>query len=281
MRAAALFPLAKNMPPKRGRRDKAAADALVNKIANQELASTEVKEALNLVPQRQIILDNLTVFQGHLNLEDEFRRKKLILFWVSVLSSIIGLVLTLFSQRMTPLFQAYPLNWTVFGIACVFYLPCIAYFWWIMCARWSKFHCWGYHCCENCLFTREHRHRNFLKEQRNERNRVKKLTHLYNEGDLDPPPEAFDPPEVPYEYDPAQPWAYIRWKPKPPIKVRYDEEGVAWIVTLEEQAEAEAKALASKQLRSGADSKDGDDGDEEEGGRRSSVVRKKSSVVER
>ena len=141
---------------------------------------------------------------------------------------------------------------------------------------WNK----GVMCCENFLFIKEHHHRNFLKEQRDERTRVKKLTRLYHEGDLEPPPEVLDPPEVPYEYDPAQPWAYIRWKPKPPIKVRYDEEGVAWIVTPEEQAEAEAKALASKQLRS-SDGKEGDDGDEEEGGRRSSVARPKSSVVGR
>jgi len=271
------------MPPKRGPKGgakDAAAAAIMSKMVEETLKTTEVKENINPVPQKEVILQNLVVYTDELSAEDRYRRKKLVIATICFLSNIIGLVITLYSQHLTVLFAAQPLSWTLFGVACIFFMPCFAWFFWTMCPRYK--HC-NWYCCDhpNWLFLKEHELRKTLKAQRDERARVARLTRLYMLGDIDPPAEALEPPDLPFEYDPAQPWAYIKWKPKPPIRVRYDEEGVAWIVTPEEQAAEEAAKLAARGQAAVEGKDDGLDWDEEEGGggggRRSSA--RKSSVA--
>ena len=271
------------MPPKRGRKADGAGDKadIISKMVEEANKATEVKEFINPVPQKEVILNNLVTYTGELSAEDAFRRKKLLIFTVAFLSSIVGLIIVFYSQHLTVLFQQVPLNWGYFGIGCVFFMPCFGWFFWTVCPRYP--HC-DWYCVSfpNYLFLGEHERRIFLQAQRDERKRVARMTHLYREGDIDPPADAIEQPDLPFEYDPAQPWAYKRWRPKPPVRVRYDQDGVAWIVTEEEQAAEEAARLAAAKGAKISEGKDGGydyDDDEEVGGRKSSVVGRKSSVA--
>lgn len=221
------------MPPKKGG-PKAKMDAdMMEKMVAQANTSEETFKVPALPPQREIVLQNLITHTKELEEEDAYRRKKWTVFCVCVLLSIIGIIMALYSMHVTVLFQENPLRWDYFGIACMFFVPCISWFFWLVCPRTK--HCW---CCPNVLFLKEHERRKFLREKREDRRTVAKLTRLYHEGDIEVPPEARENEELPYEYDPEQPWLYKRWAPKPPIKVRYDEDGVAWIVSPEEELEA-------------------------------------------
>jgi len=267
------------MPPKRGGmkgKDTTAADAAAKLVA-ESLKVTERKEEISSVPQREIVLGNLVTYTDELSEEDRYRRKKLVIFVVVFLLSLLGIVISLYSMHETVLFQELPLNWTYFGVSCIFYVPCISWFFWLVCARYDKF---NLHCCtvRNYCCLKEHSYRKTLKAQRADRAHVARMQKLYLEGDIDPPQEALEPADLPYEYDPTQPWAYIRWKPKPPIKVRFDEEGIAWIVTPEEQAAEEAARIAALSSSEGKDGGQrgglGYDDDDDDG-----VPRRKSSVI--
>jgi len=261
------------MPPKRGpKKGGADLDAAMKKMVEEAIKTTEVKESINPIPQKEILLNSLITHTEELQAEDAYRRKKLIIFMICLLSNIIGIIISLYSMHQTVLFQELPQNWTYFGVSCIFYIPCWAWFFWTICPRYKDCHF-----CPNYLFLKEHALRVELKSKRDERNHIKRMQKLYLEGDIDPPEEALDPPDVPYEYDPTQPWAYIRWKPKPPIKVRYDEEGVAWIVTPEEQAKEEADRIKAAAESKGGDTEDYE-GMEEGVPRRSSVMDRKKST---
>lgn len=232
------------MPPKRGGRGGQGANAdLMKKIVEENIKQTAPKEFINPIPQKEIVLQGLVTHGEELTLEDAYRRKKWVIFCFCLMSNIIGIIISLYSMHQTVLFQELPTSWTYFGVSCIFYIPCWVWFFWTICPRYT--HC---HFCPNHLFIKEHHHRKFLRDKRNELKTMRKMQALYLEGDLELPEEAKEIPDAPYEYDPAQPWAYIRWKPKPPTKVRYDEEGIAWIVTPEdeiEQARLRSLALAA------------------------------------
>ena len=46
-------------------------------------------------------------------------------------------------------------------------------------------------------------------------------------GRLPRPPREEENPDLPYEYDPDEPWMYNRWKEKPKLRVWYDDDGIA------------------------------------------------------
>lgn len=265
------------MPPKKGGpKQKLDADA-IDKLVAQANTSEEKYVVSVLPPQKEIILQNLVIMQSHHDMEDAYRRKKAVIFVVVFLLSIIGIIVAMYSTQVTVLFANYPLRWDYFGIGCIFFVPCILWMFWMICPRYKR--CC---CCENFLWMRSHRNRTFLHEKREERRILAKLTRLYNEGDLEVPPEAREDEELPFEYDPEQPWLYKRWAPKPPIRLRYDEDGVAWIITVEEETERarlEAEELQEQVRRNEAM------GDEqaaiEEGNkpRKSSVKEKNASIA--
>lgn len=246
------------MPTKKGGpRAKMDAD-IINKMVAQANTSEETYKVPALPPQREIILGNLVTFTNELAQEDAYRRRKWNVFCVCVLLAIIGIIVALYATGETVFFRENPLRWDFFGIACVFFMPCISWFFWMVCPR-TKRCC----CCSNVLFLPEYEKRKFLREKREERRTVSKLTRLYHEGDLEAPPEARENEELPYEYDPTQPWLYKRWAPKPPVKVRYDEDGVAWIISQEEEQEAarlEAELLRMQIAREDKEGKDDDSG---------------------
>lgn len=78
-------------------------------------------------PHRDIILDHANENVEATLHDENYQLKKWCYFSICALSSIVGFMLALFSLGLTPVFNSFSTNWTIFYVSCIFYIPFVCW----------------------------------------------------------------------------------------------------------------------------------------------------------
>ena len=200
------------MPPKKKKKELSDSEKNVVKLqtANDEKYIIIVKP-----PQRELILNSMEENLADQRIDENYQRRKYCLWIFAFLCFLVGVFIVLFGQALTPLFSSYAPNIAITMISIVFFLPMMYWFVIIFLP------------CKEERARRRRMYRNKV-----ERVYIDKMQKLHMAGDLDPPESEYTKELGQFIYNPDFPWMYVRdWK-LPKTEIKYDEDGIAWVVDI-------------------------------------------------
>ena len=240
-------------------------------IFKRQTNPIEVYDIPTDVSQRELILSNLEQTLMDLVPAASWEYKKWWCFLWCTISALIGTGGCLWAMGATVLFADQRPSMTRVGAVSVLFIPFFCWFKIVFCPRGDTKHALD-----------------AMTEKRAVRRALERKRYLHLDGRLPRPPQEVENPDAPYEYNPEEPWMYVRWKPKPKQYYYVDDDCVAHeaVFGSEEEAKEIEKEKAVNQLLESGNNRDlvaaameamraakeeGDGGDEEQGGRSSSV----------
>ena len=183
---------------------------LVQKVGRPQAPPEEKYEITESKSQRQIILEEIGQTAEDLVHARRWEYKKWIHFLCCFVCNLIGVTLALASFGQTVLFAQFPKNTYMLVGACLCFIPTFV---WIKVVFFAH--------------GEQRIHLDEMTERRAVRRFEAKQRYLHLQGRLPRPPKEVEDPEIPFEYDPEEPWMYKRWQEKPKVRVWYDSEGIA------------------------------------------------------
>lgn len=201
---------------------------LVQKVGRPQAPPEEKYEISETRAQRDIILSENKQTLSDLLHARSWEYKKWHYFLCCSLCNLVGVTLALASFGETVLFAQFPKNTYLLAAACLCFIPTFI---------WIKV----------VFFPHGERrvHLEELTEKRAVRRFEANQRYLHLQGRLPRPEKEIEDPELPFVYDPEEPWMYKRWKEKPKERVWYDRDGVAH--RIEPGSAREADAIREEQ----------------------------------
>jgi hypothetical protein len=169
----------------------------------------EIYEIPTTIPQRTLILERLEEVLLDLLPARSWEYKKWWCFVWCTVSALFGAFGCLWAMGETVLFADQRPSMARLGGVCVLFIPFFIWF------KVVFFPHGNYRI-----------HLNEMTEKRRRRRWEEKQRGLHLEGSLPRPVKEIEIPDAPYEYQPDEPWMYVRWKPKPKIYYYIDDNNV-------------------------------------------------------
>lgn len=183
---------------------------MAQKVARPTAPPEEKYEITESRPQRDIILGENADTMNDLLHARSWEYKKWGYFFCCLMCNLVGVGLALASFGATVLFAQFPKNTYMLVIAVLCFLPTFV---WIKVVFFPH--------GETRI------HLEDLTAKRAVRRDEARKRYLHLQGRLPRPEVEVEDDELPFEYDPEEPWMYKRWKEKPKERVWYDIDGIA------------------------------------------------------